>query len=87
MSKEEEYKKQLVKEFSEKATETPHPIALIVGFVEGFETHSRLELPIKFVQWINSHNTESEKARMWILAGASNTKELYEYWINNVYKP
>jgi len=61
-----------------------------VGYKEGFDAAIALELPVRFNSWANNEQGLSEAAQKAISNennSISNNKELYQYWITNVYKP
>lgn len=54
-------------------------------YEKGFNVTIALELPVKFYEWAGGQtneqgNLDSEFSNM-------SAQELYQYWINNIYKP
>ena len=59
-------------------------------FDEGFDTAIALELPIKFAVWVESKPESYRKKdrEFWEKNGRHMImRELWEYWIDNIYKP
>ena len=59
------------------------------GFKEGFNQALSLDLPIKFAEWQNSLRYLGElhfNAVDGIDISAMSWEELYDYWINNIFK-
>lgn len=64
------------------------------GYEEGFDAAIALDLPVKFAEWSNTLlRTKKDNYSLFMLPEVSKqdrgytTKELYEYWRDNVYKP
>ena len=63
----------------------------------GWDAHEALNLPVLFAEWCNMDNPKDKRQSNTIYVANSNkywynykqytTKELYDYWINNIYKP
>mgnify|MGYP003554036430 CR=1 FL=1 len=57
-------------------------------FIAGFDSCMDLELPIKFAEWIadsKKHGYSKQLYEAMIINKVKNTKELFTYWIENVY--
>lgn len=66
------------------------------GFDKGFDRAIALDLPVKFTTWTRHNSVMSsdegiyltdEKAILHFGYFVVNEKELYQYWIDNIYKP
>lgn len=78
-----------------------HDIQQHNAFIDGFDAVIALDLSAKFAEWIDNGRWKRERGRngvfgKWYVPSAGygggeptmyTTKELYQYWIDNVYKP
>jgi len=58
-------------------------------YLNGFDAAIALELPVKFARWKDNFTTDIGSGIMLDETDviiANNTEELYQYWLNNVYK-
>lgn len=86
----EQYKQKLLSDSREYNADD----AIEHGMETGFDAAIVLNLPIKFAEWIAELEIAKDDEPFmwwWNRQDGSNprisTKELYEYWINNIYKP
>lgn len=82
--------------------EAAYDIGHSAGFVDGFDAAIALDLPVKFAKWLKNLDNGTEhydyytgKKSESISFSPSDcfeddimtVEELYQYWINNIYKP
>lgn len=89
MNKLEEHKWNQSEIFADK-----HYTHLSSNFRAGFDAAIALDLPVKFAKWINSVKyVDPEDLKVRInpelvpIEVGGKTEELYQYWIDNIYKP
>jgi hypothetical protein len=68
--------------------------ALASAFEKGFDAAIALDLPVKFMEWsADLISTRKDRHILHLLPEVSKQdrwyteKELYQYWIENIYKP
>ena len=87
MNKFKEYIDRLWDEFmkSEESFGVEHDEA----FEKGFNSALALDLPVKFAEWkVQECTLNNFTEKNWMFDGKWwSSKELYQYWIDNIYKP
>ena len=79
-------------ELYEKLSTGEEDLSEIGIFNKGWDAHEALNLPVLFAEWCRYSKYEAYKniVRDCTSRGLSSeetTKELYDYWINNIYTP
>lgn len=83
MNKLEEYRDYWAKFQDNYSKDWPHS----ESFIEGFNHALELDLPVKFHEWCVRSNYEYKDVVRKFFEDKELAKKLYQYWIDNVYKP
>lgn len=90
-----------LKKLKNKLAKKTHPITdestfngiLQDGFKDGFDAVIALDLPVKFAEWKVDHPFNMKNRALWLDIikkvghNTPSTSELYQYWIDNIFKP